>query len=108
MIVIAIIGILAAIAIPVYKNYMVKTVTSACLSEVKGYSNDVFYTINEQTYSENNHPQKPVLNHCLSITDASGWTAKDNDKVIYAVAKSPSNAKIRCDIPKGVPCDVIK
>lgn len=106
MIVIAIIGILAAIAIPAYNDYIRKASTAACLSEVKAYSNDVFYTL----YESNNpgKPPAPLLNRCASVTDASTWTEKDKDKIITAVALSPSNVKIECDLPKGVPCQVVQ
>lgn len=39
MIVVAIIGILASIALPAYRDYMQKSANSACLAEAKAYVN---------------------------------------------------------------------
>lgn len=39
MIVVAIIGILAAIALPAYQNYTVRAANNACLGEAKAYMN---------------------------------------------------------------------
>ncbi|WP_034583506.1 type IV pilin protein [Acinetobacter sp. HR7] len=41
MIVIAVIAILASLALPTYRNYMQRTVNSACLAEAKVYMNTV-------------------------------------------------------------------
>lgn len=105
MIVVVIIGLLAAIATPLYTQYTSKAHQNACLSEVKGYSNSVFYTLN----TENNSsaaPIAPIISACQSITDATGWTLETQQKII-AVAKSPSNTRIECDIPNGSPCRVL-
>ena len=91
--------------IPAYNDYIKKSYTSACISEVKAYSNNVFYLLNEQTF--NHDIGLPVLNSCQSMTDASQWTPQTRQQVIRAVAKPPSNEVIECDLPNGVPCRVI-
>ena len=47
MIVVAIIGILAAIAIPAYQNYAKRSSETACLAEVKGLTSQQFVRIND-------------------------------------------------------------
>ena len=104
MIVVAIIGILAAIAIPNYQLNVSKARSHACLSESKSYSNNVLYTLNDQ--DDSTVPIAPTLGACQSITDATGWTLATQQKII-AIAKSPSTARIECDIPNGSPCRIL-
>lgn len=104
MIAVAIIGILAAIAIPSYNQHIAKAQQSAYLSEVKSYSNHIYYLLNDQ--DGNTVAIAPTPSACLSITDAAGWTT-DTAQFIIAVAKSPSNARIECDIPNGSPCRIL-
>ena len=47
MIVVAIIGILAAIAIPAYQNYSKRSSENACLAEVKGLASQQYVRIND-------------------------------------------------------------
>lgn len=101
MIVVAIIGVLAAIALPSYQSNVSKARSHACLSEAKSYSNNVFYTLNDQ--DDDTIPTSPILSACQSITDATGWTFDTQQKII-AIAKPPSNTRIECDIPNGSPC----
>lgn len=104
MIVVSIIGILAAIAIPAYRSYVAEAQSSACLSEVKRYSIQVYLSINDPDGTI--LPIAPVVNTCQSITDASGWTLQTQQKII-AIAKSPSSARIECDISNGSPCRIL-
>ncbi len=105
MIAVAIIGILAAIVIPSYNQHIAKTQQSACLSEVKSYSsNHIYYLLNDQ--DDNTVATAPTPSACMSITNAASWTT-DTAQPIIAVAKSPSNARIECDIPNGSPCRIL-
>ncbi|OXL24038.1 prepilin-type N-terminal cleavage/methylation domain-containing protein [Psychrobacter sp. DAB_AL32B] len=103
MLVVVIIGILSAIAIPIYRQHIQVAQQESCLAEAKAYSNDVFYMLNDQN---DDKPSRPVISACQSITDAAQWTVLTQQKIV-AIAKSPSNARIECDIPNGSPCVVL-
>lgn len=105
MIVVVIIGIVASIAMPSYQQYMIKSYTNACLMEAKSYSNAVFLSLNDQDIQTS--PPPPTVSACASITDASLWKTEEDYSVINAIAKKPSEAKIQCILPKGVPCYVL-
>lgn len=104
MIVIAIIGILTSIAIPLYHKVTVKAATSSCLYEAKSYSNLVYIQLNEPDATKVSIHSNPQS--CLSITDGKGWTVQTQQKII-AIAKLPSNVRIECDIPNGTACIVL-
>lgn len=104
MIVIAIIGILAVIAIPAYQKYVSDANRSACMYEAKSYANHVFYELNENLNTV--VTSAPILRSCATITDATGWTKK-SQHVIVAVAKAPSNARIECDVLNGGSCQIV-
>lgn len=104
MVIVAIIGTLVSIVVPNYQNYVKKAQLSSCLSEAKSYSNNVLYALNDQ--EDSTIPSAPVIRACMSITDATGWTLKTQQKII-AIAKPPSNARIECDIPNGSPCRIL-
>jgi len=48
MIVVAIIGILAAIALPAYQDYTERAADNACLAEAKGYANAMLINFSAQ------------------------------------------------------------
>lgn len=48
MIVVAIIAILAAIALPAYNNYRVKSAENACLGEAKAYMNSAIASVHAE------------------------------------------------------------
>jgi len=91
MIVVAIIGILAAIALPAFQNYRIRSADSACLSEAKAYANVSLANLHSETA-----PGEPVKQACDSIETATAF-----DTPIAATPKSPGTGSISCDMTSG-------
>lgn len=100
MIVVAIIGILAAIAVPQYQNYSREAAESACLMELKGYGNVVFNAFND--FDNSTVAPAPPLEACKTTTDASVWTELQEE--ITATPNQPSNKQVICNLFQGVTC----
>lgn len=104
VIVIAIIGVLSTVAVPAYLDYLARSKVNTCLYEAKGYSNEVYYLINDQ--NDNSVPEAPFITSCRSITDASGWITSKNRSILATVGDS-SNTRIICNLSEGTPCRII-
>jgi type IV pilus assembly protein PilA len=92
MIVVAIIGILAAVAIPAYQNYVIQSANNACLAETKAYANTA---IADQILSFT--PQVPQNMACTGTTNASLWVAGiANLDAITASAAGNGDAAVTC------------
>ncbi|WP_373686811.1 prepilin-type N-terminal cleavage/methylation domain-containing protein [Acinetobacter sp. YH12095] len=111
MIVVAIIGILAAIAIPAYQNYSKKSSQNACLAEVKAYANTVYTDINDpnmtfaSALAEVNKASAPV--GACSAVNITGTTAS-TVKVVGDI-KNPLDAakdQVECDLANNVKCEI--
>lgn len=99
MIVVAIIGILAAIAIPSYQNYTIKSANRACLIEAKAYANSVLAAV-----SDGQTPVAPVLGACSAIDSGAAMTAT----TLTAITATPNlpgdSTTISCDLNNGGNC----
>lgn len=104
MIVIAIVGILAAISIPSYRYFISESLVSSCLQEAKSYTNDVLYSLHDQ--ANDSLPTAPKVSACDTITDAQGWALETQRKIIATVNTSPI-IRIECDVPNGGSCKVM-
>ncbi len=101
MIVVAIIGILAAIAIPAYQDYTRQSANKACMMEVKAYANKVLVAFS------NGDEAVPAaaLGACSAITNsaalAAGFALPGNP---VATPKAPGNKTTTCDYAAGGTC----
>ena len=98
MIVVAIIGILAAIAIPSYQQYTIKAANNSCMMETKAYTHSVLAALNNS-----NPAPAPTLGSCTFITDASTATlATIGD--IKGTPALPGDKDTTCDAGSTASC----
>ena len=100
MIVVAIVGILAAIALPAYLSFVTKAANNACLGEVKGYTMSVFVAVTDG----DSVITSPALSACDRITDASAVADLSINTVIEAFPRTPGDTGTRCNFNANTVC----
>jgi len=89
MIVVAIIAILAAIALPAYNNYRIRSANNACLGEAKAYMNSwLSASVSDMTL--------PTWSGNACLDDPTDGETK---------AAPPGDATIKCD-PNTATCSI--
>lgn len=113
MIVIAIIGILAAIAIPAYHNYVTKAHDSACLSEAKGYASAVYVWAADPSSAESG-PAPDYSGASCTLTPESLTAIETIDDaaslegiIIVATPANGSGKVVSCALSDGASCDLV-
>lgn len=103
MIVVAIIGILAAIAIPAYQNYTKKASDTACLAETKSFSNILYAWAADPARDGLTDMPTPTAAACktlaatTSATDYAAWT-------VLGTPKNGSGNTAKCNFANGATC----
>ena len=99
MIVVAIIGILAAIAIPAYQNYTKNSSDKACLGETKAYANVALAQFLDPNETTSTLPEPPSGGACTTVTKPKTISAK----VVGTINKG-NHATVECDLENGATC----
>lgn len=86
MIVVAIIGILAAVAIPAYNNYTIRAANRACQAEAKSFANALVVAIADNSTL----PTTPANGACAS------YTAPDSAGAFTATPNPPGTGTVTC------------
>lgn len=95
MIVLAIISMLAAVAIPAYKNYVARAADQACLKEAKAYAQVVFIMLNDGQYSATPIPSPPLY-ACQTLTQGV-----DFDTDLTGIPQAPGTRTTTCIMSDG-------
>ena len=101
MIVVAIIGILAAIAIPAYQNYTKNSSDKACLGETKAYANVVMVELLDPNGAAGTLPAAPSGGACTNVTFAGNISAP-----VIGNIRNGNHKTVECDLENGATCEL--
>jgi type IV pilus assembly protein PilA len=96
MIVIAIIAILGAMALPAYRGFTVRSADAACLGEAKGYAQTVVSAMANDYTIPNHEPGRCQMIATPAVT-ATSFTA---------IPVTPGAGTVTCDLVNGGTCSL--
>lgn len=97
MIVVAIIAILAAIALPAYRNYTIKAANNACLGEAKAYTNAWLVAVSDGATAYG-ALAAPANARCTGMTK---WAADATTSGAITAVDPGEAAAVTCDLTTG-------
>ncbi|KRG37422.1 hypothetical protein ARC78_16055 [Stenotrophomonas pictorum JCM 9942] len=97
MIVVAIIAILAAIALPAYRNYTIKAANNACLGEAKAYTNAWLVAVSDGTTAYTDLAD-PANKRCTGMTK---WASTATTSGAIDAVDPGETGAVTCDLATG-------
>ena len=93
MVAVAILGIIAAIALPLYRGYVESAATGALVNDIatmEVFQEDVM--LRTGSYAEGTYDAQSGV---ASLTDATGWRPRADTRVVYVVEEAtPSSYRV--------------
>lgn len=109
MIVVAIIGILAAIAIPAYQNYTRKSADTSCLAETKSYANIVYAWAIDP--NDTGDKPEPTAKACSEISGQASIDRSDSSTIdnasIEGTPRNGTGKTATCTFKDGASCEMV-
>lgn len=102
MIVMAVIGILAAVALPTYQDYTKEVANNACMAEASSYAKKVYSDI--QLNRSASEIPAPSMKACENINNGMKVSTISS---FSSTSKKPGNASITCDLNTGATCIMV-
>lgn len=96
MIVVSIIGVLAAIALPAYNGYRIRAAESSCLSEAVAYTKHALSAV----YANSTIPL-PANNACTNISQLNNVSGALSPTSSTITPRTPGQRSILCDNANG-------
>src|SRR5690554_2024286 len=105
MIVVAIIGILASVALPAYQDYTKKSADSACLAEMSASAKIYLADILDPS---NDSPSMSTANFkaCGTVSGANALAGEPSGVIVTTTALRGTTKQISCDIGAGATCKI--
>ncbi len=100
MVVISIIGVLAAIALPIYTDYSRQAANSACTGELKGYTMSVLVAVTDGSVTV----PAPKSSACRWITNASSVANLSLGTSLQAFPAAPGDIGSTCNVNADTVC----
>ena len=109
MIVVAIIGILAAIALPAYQEYTQRSADNACLAEAKSFSNTVLAVLLDPTNDTLPVSDEDAFSACVGAPEGMPEAANADVEGLTLVftPESGTGGTVSCDMARGATCEVV-